>query len=155
LEAKGITYGAKSGKIAYVFFDPKCTHCGDLWHHTESFKTGMSFVWIPVSILGKKSNDIGSTILGSPDPIEALQKNESSVRSHGDGLAVDSALVDAHKGSVANNTNLLSTLVPEYPISSVPFTVFSDGTGNIELFAGAVDKDTLSKLFRTDQGSKK
>jgi thiol:disulfide interchange protein DsbG len=154
-EAKGITYGQKSGKIAYVFFDPKCTHCGDLWHHTESFKTNMSFVWIPVSILGQKSNDIGSTILGSANPLEALEKNESNIRSHGDGIPVDMALVDAHKGSIETNTKLLTSLVPEYPISSVPFTVFSDGTDNVELFAGAVDKDALSRLFKIEQGDKK
>lgn len=67
-EAKGFSVGAGSPNRAWVFFDPACPYCGDLWRETTLLKDQVEFVWVPVALLGDDGAMFGAATLDSADP---------------------------------------------------------------------------------------
>lgn len=146
-KATGISVGAKNtNKIAYVFFDPQCDHCGHLWRSAQNFSDQVQFVWIPVSFLGPKSTSLAAHILDADDQLTALRVNEENV-SNGVLTQIDGESDPDTAAIVLKNTNLLVGLTPANPINSVPFTFYRDETGSIELIPGAMPPDALGKAL--------
>ena len=51
-EAKGFDVGTTmAAHVVYVFFDPQCPHCAELWESARPLKAQARFVWIPVGLL--------------------------------------------------------------------------------------------------------
>lgn len=146
-EARGINVGnSKAPRTAYVFFDPMCSHCSDLWAAASVFKEQVHFVWIPVDFLGRQSTHVGAEILASPDPLVALTIHEEKTMKQAKVVG-SPTLAKAPEKSIAQNRDLLLSLVPSAPITTVPFTFYVQPDRNISLLPGAMTSHELAKVL--------
>ena len=56
------------GGPTYVFFDPQCNHCLDLWQQAKPLNGKYQLTWVPVNLLGEKSLALGVALLESKTP---------------------------------------------------------------------------------------
>lgn len=147
-EAESIPDKSTSKNTAYVFFDPRCTHCADMFSETRELGERVHFVWIPVSLLGEKSRSVGAGLLQAQDRFVALQTNELDLKNHGRKSDPASASTSAgDTTSIDRNTNLLATLVPSVPVDFVPFTIIKKSSGAIDFVAGYETREILIKAL--------
>jgi thiol:disulfide interchange protein DsbG len=118
-QAKGFSVGAlMSARTVYVFFDPQCPHCTDLWKAAKPLKDRIHFYWIPVGILNASSASQGATILATPDPEAAMEAHEASMTAKSGGITA-SRDIDQSKAAVIRNTQLLTS----FGFASIPTIV--------------------------------
>jgi len=61
----------------FVFFDPQCPHCSSLWKNFQDEKVkDVNVVWIPVSVLGSKSEHQAGIMLSAKDPVALFNEHE-------------------------------------------------------------------------------
>jgi protein-disulfide isomerase len=70
--AAGIPAGTGSRNKAFVFFDPNCSYCFDLWRETQALRGQVDFVWIPVNMFGDESA-INTELMLTLDPAAPIQ----------------------------------------------------------------------------------
>jgi len=140
----GFTVGpVVAANTVYVFFDPSCPHCAELWERSRPLAGRLKMVWMPITLLRSSSDAQGATILTAADPISAMSENEALVLERKGGIAVKPALSDEAKARVARNTELFAQLGAD----SVPLIVFRNArTGDYGVHAGAVDAAELAAL---------
>ena len=149
-EAVGISTGTGSPNKAFVFFDPNCSYCFDLWRETQALRGQADFVWIPVGVLGGESTALGAAILESGDVGGILAANEASLRTFGDAIVPKPVPSAAALAKVAGNTELMTTLDPTAPIQAVPLMVYKSAAGRIELISGSMDAKALRAVLKPD-----
>jgi thiol:disulfide interchange protein DsbG len=141
---KGFSVGsAMSARTVYVFFDPQCPHCNELWEAAKPLKSQARFVWIPVGLLNPSSTAQGATLLAAADPVAAMDEHEASMRKRAGGIGAGSNL-DAHKESVAANTAVLT----RFGFTSIPTIVATHAqTGALVAKEGALPTAALASLL--------
>lgn len=144
-QGHGFTVGvAMAANPVYVFFDPACPHCAQLWTSAKPLLNRIKMVWMPVGILRATSGPQGATLLSAPDPVAAMDAHEASVLAKGPGITVDAARAEAVMGQVKKNTELFNQLGAD----SVPFIVFRQAaSGAPGTHAGALDTVGLGSLL--------
>jgi thiol:disulfide interchange protein DsbG len=148
--AAGIPTGTGSRNKAFVFFDPNCSYCFDLWRETQALRGQVDFVWIPVNMFGDESAALGAAILESADLARIMTANEASLRASGNAITPNPAPSTASLSKVAINTELMLTLDPAAPIQAVPLMVYKSASGRIELVSGSMDASGLRAVLRPD-----
>jgi len=116
-QAHGFSINTGKQEIAaYVFFDPLCAHCADVWRAANSEQVTHRTHWIPVA--GRKASlDAVAAILASADPAKALAMHEDSLRDGGPGIAVLGNISKAVKDQIEGNRNLFSaTKIGRVPV---------------------------------------
>lgn len=146
-EAVSIPDKSKAAKTAYVFFDPRCSHCADLFVETLDLNEFVHFVWIPVALLGPTSSAAASDILAAKDPYSALLDHETKLK-HGKRPHDYPQLTEASSRAVRKNTELLANLVAQAPIDFVPFTVVVDRNDNVDFVPGYETREIYLKAAR-------
>jgi thiol:disulfide interchange protein DsbG len=143
-QGSGFTIGAMmAANTVYVFFDPACPHCAQLWMSAKPLLSKLKMVWMPIGLLGKSSLAQGATILAAPDPVAAMDQNEISVIERKGGITASTNLGEDVQGKVKANTELFHKLGAE----SVPFLVFRNAkNGTFGQHAGAVPTDQLAAM---------
>lgn len=143
-KGSGFTIGAMmAANTVYVFFDPACPHCAQLWMSAKPLLSKLKMVWMPIGLLGKSSLAQGATILAAPDPVAAMNENEISVIERKGGITASGSLSDEVQSKVKANTELFHKLGAE----SVPFMVFRHAkNGSFGQHAGAVPTDQLAAM---------
>jgi hypothetical protein len=135
----GINVGQMmSGRTAYVFFDPRCNHCGDLFHNMAEFEGKVHVVWVPVARLGPLSGEIGASILGAPIPLDALKMNEENARTNGENYKINPDDVVKMSPVIDANSKLLREIFPKKPIEGVPFTLYKNNNDPVKMMTGAM-----------------
>lgn len=148
--AAGISTGTGSRNKAFVFFDPNCSYCFDLWKETQALRGQVDFVWIPVNMFGDESAALGAAMLDSGDLAGIMTANEASLRASGDTITPKPGPSAASLARVAVNTELMLTLDPAAPIQAVPLMVYKSASGRIELVSGSMDASGLRAVLRPD-----
>lgn len=148
--AQGISTGSGAPNKAYVFFDPACSYCADLWRETQSLQRQVDIVWIPVGVLGEESTTLGAAILQSKNPASLMSANEESMRKSGNPIAVTTVPSDASRSRVASNTQLMMTLDPTAPIQSVPLMYYQSADGRIDMMSGSMDAKALKSALELE-----
>jgi thiol:disulfide interchange protein DsbG len=148
--AAGIPAGTGLRNKAFVFFDPNCSYCFDLWRETQALRGQVDFVWIPVNMFGDESAALGAAILESADLAGIMTANEASLRASGDAITPNTAPSTESLSKVAINTELMLTLDPAAPIQAVPLMVYKSAAGRIELISGSMDASALRAVLRPD-----
>lgn len=64
----------KATKEIFVFFDPNCGYCKQLWSSLRPIVDSgtLKVNWLPVAILGESSRNLSATILQSTDPVKEM-----------------------------------------------------------------------------------
>lgn len=142
--ASGFAVGAlMAAQPVYVFFDPNCPHCGELWKAAKPLLGKLKMVWIPVALLGKTSGPLGATLLAAADPAKAMDEHEVALLGGRGGIAVNSAVGAEVSAKVQANTQLFRRLNAD----SVPLIVFKHArTGAYSSNAGALGTPELAAL---------
>ena len=140
----GFTIGAMmAANTVFVFFDPACPHCAQLWMSAKPLLSKLKMVWMPIGLMGKGSLAQGATILAAPDPVAAMNENEVSVLERRGGISASQSLSDEAQAKVKANTDLFHKLGGE----SVPFLVFRHATnGSFGQHAGTVPTEQLAAM---------
>ncbi|WP_426077384.1 hypothetical protein [Janthinobacterium sp. PSPC3-1] len=147
-EAKGFSVGAGSPNRAWVFFDPACSYCSDLWRETMLLKDQVEFVWIPVALLGDDGAMLGAATLDSADPSSLMSANEAAMRKSGTMLTVTAEPSEASVSTANSNTELLITLDPGYRPVSVPLMYYQSSSGQIEIIDGTMEARVLKAAMK-------
>lgn len=142
-KGNGFTIGQMmAANTVYVFFDPTCPHCAQLWTDSKPLLNKLRMVWIPISLRPSTAAQ-GATILSAGDPAAAMEENEASVLQNKGGITASQSLTDEVKDKVKDNTELWTSLGAD----SVPYIVFKNAkTGQQGTHAGAVDTARLSEM---------
>jgi thiol:disulfide interchange protein DsbG len=140
----GFTTGpVMAANTVYVFFDPTCPHCAQLWTNAKALSTKLKIVWMPIGLLRSSSAPQGATILAAPDPATAMNENETSVLAHGGGITANQSLGDDVMKKVQANTDIFKKLGAE----SVPLIVYRNGkNGQFGTHDGAVSAEQLAQM---------
>lgn len=149
-KAAGFRTGTGSPNRAFVFFDPHCSHCGDLWKATQALKNQVDFVWVPVTVFGEESAALGAVILEADNPASLMSANAEAMEASGAPMTMTLVPSEASLSKVANNTELMFGLDPSAPIQAVPLTYYKSAKGNIELISGSLDTGALKAALRPD-----
>jgi thiol:disulfide interchange protein DsbG len=144
-KGSGFTVGAlMAANTVYVFFDTTCPHCAQLWQASQPLLKRVKLVWMPIGLLRPSSGPQGATILAAPDPVAAMEENESKVLANAGGISASLSLPDDVVAKVKANTDLFNKIGAD----SVPLIVFRHAqTGAYGQHAGALDTDGLATLI--------
>lgn len=142
--AQGFSVGVPmSARPVYVFFDPQCPHCNDLWEAAKPLKARTRFVWIPVGILNAASVSQGATLLASAEPEVAMDAHEASMRAKAGGISAASD-IDAQKAVIEKNTQLLTS----FGVGSIPTIVATHAqTGALITNEGSMTTEALTSFL--------
>jgi thiol:disulfide interchange protein DsbG len=143
-EARGFTVGSTmSVRTVYVFFDPQCPHCAQLWQSAKPLRSQAKFVWIPVGLINKTSEAQGATLLAAKDPVAAMDQHEASILAKGGGISA-SGDYEPLKATVVKNTALMN----RFGFASVPSIVALHAqTGALVTREGAMPTPALASLL--------
>ena len=143
-KATGFSTGpVMASQTLYVFFDPACPHCAQLWMNAKPLVKKLRIVWIPVGWLRPKSIEVGAAILAAPSPAVAMEEHESKMLARTGTLAVPENLPEEAKAKLKANTDLFLSLRSE----SVPLILYRNGkTGAHGRTEGAISADEISNL---------
>jgi thiol:disulfide interchange protein DsbG len=127
----------------FVFFDPQCPHCAELWKASQPLLSKLRMVWMPVGFLRGVSEPQGAAILSSKEPAVTMAQHEALLESRQGGLTVAGTIPDAELAKVKANTELLNRLGAD----SVPFILYRNRrTGEYGTHAGAVPTEQLAEM---------
>lgn len=142
-KGNGFTIGQMmAANTVYVFFDPTCPHCAQLWANSKPLLSKLRMVWIPIALRPATAAQ-GATILTAPDPVAAMEENEASVLQNKGGITASQSLSDEAKAKIKANTELFESIGG----NSVPFIVFKNGKSGAQgTHAGAVDTARLAEM---------
>ena len=143
-EAKGFTVGSPmSVRTVYVFFDPQCPHCSQLWAAARPLKSQAKFVWIPVGLLNAASAPQGAALLAAADPVAAMDAHEASMTAKTGGITASGSL-DAQKAMVESNTKLMN----RFQFSGVPTVIAKHAvTGDLVVKEGSMQTAVLAAVL--------
>ena len=143
-EAKGFTVGSPmSARTVYVFFDPQCPHCADLWEAAKPLKTQAKFIWIPVGLVSKASTAQGATLLAATDPAAAMEAHEASMRAQLGGISAGND-IETQRTVVEKNTALMT----RFGFNSVPSIIAKHAlTGELVTQEGSSSTAALANLL--------
>ena len=145
--AEGTGFSAGSSMAAhtvYVFFDPQCSHCNELWKAARPLTSRARFVWMPVGLLNDNSRTQGAALLAANDPVTAMDAHETSMQARNGGIAAPVVGVDKQLAAVAANTALLTRL----GFSSIPTIVATHAqTGALVTHEGSMSTSALAALL--------
>ena len=140
--AHWIASGAKSsGRIVYIFTDPNCPYCNDLW---QAMRTAVApdvqVRYLLVAVINADSRAKDAAILESTDPAATLEKHERNY-AHG-GIAPKPTSQPATKETISVNEALMDAL----HIYGTPALVYLDEHNQVKVFAGAPDAGQLRQI---------
>ena len=140
--AKWIATGSKSAaRVVYVFTDPECPFCNDLWKALRTARApDVQIRYLLVAVIDADSRGKDAAILESADPAATLEKQEHDY-GHG-GIAPKAALEPATSETISVNEALMAAL----QIYGTPGLVYLDQQGQVKVFAGMPDPSQLRTI---------
>ncbi|MHB8252721.1 MAG: thioredoxin fold domain-containing protein [Acidiferrobacter sp.] len=118
----------------YVFFDPNCPYCHDLYDSLQPLigPKGLKVDWIPVGILALTSFGKAAALLESPNPSHALAQAEHRFRRGRGGEVRPQRATPMVAQKLQSNEQLLNAAGG----NGVPLLVYKDQTGHVHTVVG-------------------
>lgn len=140
--AKWIGTGAKSAeRVVYVFTDPDCPFCNDLWKAMQTARApDVQVRYLLVAVIDADSKGKDAAILESKDPVAAFEKSERNF-DHGSIAPKATALPETTE-TISVNGDLMAAL----HIFGTPGLVFMDEQDQVKVFAGMPDATQLRAI---------
>jgi len=147
-QGKGFAVGAlMSANTVYVFFDPQCPHCGQLWQAALPLQAKAKFVWIPIGMIGATSRAQGAALLTAANPGTLMSEHEKSLLEGKGGISASASVAPEVEKSIKSNTDLWAGFGAE----SVPFLVAKNQkTGQVVSREGAMGTAALADFLGLD-----
>ncbi|HVA55878.1 MAG TPA: thiol:disulfide interchange protein DsbG [Gammaproteobacteria bacterium] len=139
---------AQPRHVVYVFTDPNCPYCHDLWLALRPYyRQGLQVRAVLVDVISSTSPGKAAAILEAQSPLAALRKNESGWGRRSDGgggiaplFHPQPAILEELKAHVA--------LMTQFGIYGTPGIVFDDHLGKPHVIAGLPDNTVLAEIVR-------
>src|SRR5579872_1250710 len=140
--ARWIPAGAKqSARVVYVFTDPNCPYCNDLWKSMKSARDpAVQIRYLLVAVIDDSSRGKDGSILESQDPAAALDKHERDFANG--GITPKPALQPATGQAIRSNEELMGAL----QIVGTPGLVYFDEHKQMKAFSGMPDAQQLHEI---------
>jgi len=140
--AKWIATGAKSAeRVVYVFTDPDCPFCNDLWKAMQKARApDVQIRNLLVAVIDDDSRGKDAAILEAKNPVAAFEQNERNY-DHG-GIAPKKTALPETNEIIGFNGDLMSAL----HIFGTPGLVYMDEHGQVRVFAGMPDEAQLRTI---------
>ncbi len=140
--AHWIAAGAKSSsRVVYVFTDPNCPFCNDLWTAMKTVRApDVQIRYLLVAVISPDSRGKAGAILESPNPAAALEEHERHFS--GGGIAAKSTIQPTSGEVVSVNEALMQSL----RIFGTPGLVYLDANKEVKVFAGMPDASQLRMI---------
>jgi len=141
--AHWISEGAKSpGRVVYVFTDPNCPFCNDLWKAMRrAGAPNVQIRYLLVAVISADSRGKDAAILESPDPASALDRNERNFEQG--GVAPKANWAPATAEVISTNEALMAAL----HIYGTPGLVSVNEQNEVKVFAGMPDPEQLRTIL--------
>jgi len=142
---------ANPRRIVYAFVDPNCPYCQQFWQAAQdAYKKGVQVRYVVVGVLGHSSVGKAAAILASPEPREALDRNESHFSHHSGGIqALHDVPANLRKQIQAN-----AALMQKFGFDGTPGLVWKDAHGSIHTSNGLPPPGRLAHVFGTATSGK-
>jgi thiol:disulfide interchange protein DsbG len=127
--------------VVYVFTDPNCPFCNDLWKAMGPARAAdVQIRYLLVAVISDDSRGKDAAILESADPRSALEKHE---RSFDKGGVAPQA---TWKPQTAETISVNEALMAALHIYGTPGLVYWDGQNEIKVFGGMPDAQQLRSI---------
>lgn len=143
--AHWIASGAKSsGRVVYVFTDPNCPFCNDLWKAMKAARAPeVQIRYLLVAVINADSRGKDAAILESTDPAATLEKQERTFASG--GIASKATLQPATSETISLNEALMQAL----HIYGTPGLVYVDEHDEVKVLGGMPSPEQLRMIIGT------
>ena len=141
--AHWIGSGAKSqARVVYVFTDPNCPYCNDLWKAMQAVRAPEVQVrYLLVAVIDADSRGKDAAILESSDPAATFDENERKFARG--GIAPKSMSQAATNATISANEALMKDL----NIYGTPGLVYLDEHNELKVFAGMPNPEQLRVIL--------
>lgn len=142
---RGFSVGnGAAARVAYVFFDPQCPHCGELWFQSQPLLKQNRFVWVPVGLLNRASTTQSIALLAAQNPAQAMAEHEASLLGRRGGISASASNPPELESAVKANTEMLRKL----GATGVPFVVTAaQEEGKVRVMPYAADTATFAAFL--------
>jgi thiol:disulfide interchange protein DsbG len=140
--AHWIAAGAKSpARVVYVFSDPNCPYCNDLWKALRSARApDVQIRYLLVAVIDAESRGKDGAILESKDPAASLERHERDYARG--GIAPKAMLQPQTQETISVNEQLMTAL----NIYGTPGLVYLDERNEVAVFSGMPDPAQLRMI---------
>lgn len=127
----------------YVFFDPQCPHCTQLWINAKhDINKDLPIVWIPVGVLNQNSTQQAAAILAATDPVEAMNKHEALREKGKIGIEANMINPKFYEQVKINNAQFDITKA-----TGVPLILKQSKDGTIKAASGELTPQILNDFY--------
>lgn len=139
----------KGTRIVYIFFDPNCPYCHQLYVNTRTWLHGhnLQFRWIPVGVLMPSSAGKAAAILSAKDPLQAFHQNEDQFQRGAGFGGVEESLVPP--AAIEKRVRTNRSLLERSGLDAVPALLFHDDSGNVQFVVGAPPPPELAAILNS------
>jgi thiol:disulfide interchange protein DsbG len=140
--ARWISAGANSpARVVYVFADPDCPFCNDLWQALRSARApDVQIRYLLVAVIDADSRGKDAAILQSKDPATAFEKHERNFARG--GIAPQASVQPATNETLSSNEALMAAL----HLYGTPGLVYLDERQEVKVFGGMPDAEQLRMI---------
>ena len=140
--AHWIPAGAKSsGRVVYVFTDPNCPYCNDLWKAMRTTRAAdVQIRYLLVAVISADSRGKDAAILESADPATTFERSERDFDRG--GITPKTNWQPATNEAISTNEALMEAL----HIYGTPGLVYLERPDEVRVFAGMPDPKQLRAI---------
>ena len=131
----------KTERVVYVFIDPECPYCHELWSAIHSLPASVQVRYLMVAVISKASRGKAAALLESQGRAAALRKHESGIRNGGI-RALQEIAPEIRESIVLNNLFLDALKIP-----GTPGIVYTDAGGAVRVSSGVPPAQLLTSIF--------
>jgi thiol:disulfide interchange protein DsbG len=146
---KGFVVGTGPSIMAqtngYVFFDPQCPHCAELWLNAQPLYQQVKMKWIPVAFINAQSKTQAGVLLEAQNPVELMTKYEAEMKASRNSAVLNGSPRAETLEDVERNTQAWKNSGAQ----SVPTILYRDpkNPGKPSMVTGAAPTASIAALF--------
>lgn len=137
-------------KIIYVFFDPNCPYCHNVYDSLIKIRStlpDLQFRWVPLALLGGTSLGKAAAIIQAPNPLAAFNQSERNYgfldNDTGGGIQPAKHITDATQSILDENLSIIQG----ENLAGIPVVVFQATDGKPFYFMGQRTQAQLQELL--------
>ena len=130
---------------AYVFFDPQCPHCTELWVNAQPLYQQVKMKWIPVAFINATSKTQAGVLLEAQNPVELMTRYETEMKASKSSTVLNGSPRAETLEEVERNTQAWKNSGAQ----SVPTILYRDpkNPGKPSMVTGAAPTASIAALL--------